>query len=57
MAEFKNKYKDGIINGIEFSAEILTNGHWPEQNTALCELPPELKWCTSKFEEFYRYKH
>lgn len=46
MNEFKSKYKNSTINGIEFSAEILTNGHWPEQNTALCELPQELKWCT-----------
>jgi hypothetical protein len=30
MVEFKGKFKEGIINGIEFSTEVLTNGHWPE---------------------------
>jgi len=30
MAQFKERYRGGIVNGIEFSAEVLTNGHWPE---------------------------
>ena len=30
MTEFKKTYKDGMIDGVEFSTEVLTNGHWPE---------------------------
>jgi hypothetical protein len=30
MDEFKKKYNNGVINGVELSAEVLTNGHWPE---------------------------
>jgi len=26
-------------SGVEFNAEILTNGHWPEQPQAACTLP------------------
>jgi cullin 3 len=57
MATFKQKNPNGIVNGVEFSTEILTNGHWPEQNTGACTLPPEMKQCTSKFEEFYKHKY
>jgi len=31
MTEFNNKFKNAAIEGVEFRAEILTNGHWPEQ--------------------------
>jgi hypothetical protein len=30
MQNFKQKYEKGIVNGVEFSTEVLTNGHWPE---------------------------
>ena len=43
MIEFRNKSHRGIINGVEFSTEVLTNGHWPEQNTVPCTLTLELK--------------
>jgi hypothetical protein len=38
MTQFKSKYPNGV-GGVEFSTEVLTNGHWPEQNTAACTLP------------------
>jgi len=52
MAEFKQNAAARQIEqqGIEFVAEVLTNGHWPEQNAAACTLPPEMKDITSKFE-------
>jgi hypothetical protein len=28
--EFKKKYANGVIGGVEFATEVLTNGHWPE---------------------------
>jgi hypothetical protein len=30
MSNFKVKQVNGIVNGVEFSTEVLTNGHWPE---------------------------
>lgn len=35
---------------VEFVAEVLTNGHWPEQGEVRCTLPPEIKAITVKFE-------
>lgn len=57
MAAFKAKFQGGVIDGVEFSTEVLTNGHWPEQSQAACTLPPELKLCTQKFEDFYKHKY
>lgn len=57
MEDFKKKFKDNTINGVEFVSEVLTNGHWPEQPTGACTLPMEMKNCTNKFEEFYKHKH
>lgn len=59
MAEFKQNAAARQIEqqGIEFVAEVLTNGHWPEQGAAACTLPPEMKDITSKFEQFYKHKH
>jgi hypothetical protein len=57
MKDFQLKNPGGIIQSIEFNTEILTNGHWPEQNAGACSLPPELSICTKKFEEFYKYRH
>ena len=30
MKEFRQKQNQGIINGVEIHAEVLTNGIWPE---------------------------
>ena len=30
MAEFKKNHSGGVIGGVEFTTEVLTNGHWPE---------------------------
>jgi len=37
MATFKQQKSKDVE--IEFTTEVLTNGHWPEQNTAACTLP------------------
>lgn len=52
MNDFKGtQYAKTIAStGVEFSAEVLTNGHWPENPPAACTLPPELKDISSKFE-------
>jgi hypothetical protein len=52
MDEFKGTQTSKMITaaGVEFSAEILTNGHWPDQQEVACTLPPELKDITQKFE-------
>lgn len=52
MDEFKSTQTSKMIAaaGVEFSAEVLTNGHWPDQQEVACTLPPELKDITQKFE-------
>lgn len=45
MEDFKKKNNDGIVKGVELNTEVLTNGHWPEQNAVACTLPPEMKLC------------
>ena len=59
MAEFKSSHGAKAIatQGIEFTVDVLTNGHWPEQEAAACTLPPEMKDVTAKFEQFYKHKH
>lgn len=42
MGEFKSKFKDGMIGGVEVHAEVLTGGYWPEQNSVPLKLPPDL---------------
>lgn len=56
--EFKTHCKgEPIINGVVFQAEMLTNGNWPIDKQPQCNIPPELKACTSRFETFYKNKH
>ena len=52
MNEFRGTqtYKNMVTAGVDFSAEVLTGGHWPQQPAAACTLPPELKDYTMKFE-------
>ncbi len=52
MEEFKGHqiFRQIQSMGIEFSAEVLTNGHWPDQQEVACTLPSELKDVTIKFE-------
>ena len=60
MTEFKDTPQARSIRDetrVDFSAEILTNGHWPEQGNPLCTLPMEMKSITVKFEQFYKHKH
>ena len=46
MKEFKDK-KGSKINGVDFNAEILTNGVWPNDKSPKCEIPAIMKNCTS----------
>jgi hypothetical protein len=41
MEEFKGHQisKQIAASGIDFSAEVLTNGHWPDQQEVACTLP------------------
>ena len=59
MKDFKDHqiYKQIQNQGIDFSIEILTNGHWPNQQDVACTLPSELKEITIKFEQFYKQKY
>jgi len=60
MTEFKQSPLSTFIRDelkIEFTAEVLTNGHWPEQGNPACSLPQEMKVITTKFEQFYKNKY
>jgi hypothetical protein len=57
MGEFKTMNKGTEVAGIQVNVEVLTNGHWPEQNAPATKLPVELTDCSSKFEMFYKNKH
>jgi hypothetical protein len=57
MGEFKTMNKGTEVAGIQVNVEVLTNGHWPEQNAPATKLPIELTDCSSKFEMFYKNKH
>jgi len=41
------KYCNGsnMINGVEFSTELLTNGQWPLEDSVACKIPEELHYC------------
>ena len=45
-----------IVKGIEFSAEILTSGHWPYQDLPKCNIPPQLNEVQTSFTNFYKRK-
>lgn len=55
--EYISKVGNQLIGGIEFSAEILTNGTWPIEANINCSIPPAMKACTDKFTMFYKNKH
>lgn len=59
MEEFKDNQLNKQIQsmGIDFSTEVLTNGHWPDQQEATCTLQGELKNVTRMFEQFYKIKY
>lgn len=42
MTEYRERTNQGskMVYDIEFSAEILTCGHWPFQDSPKCEIPP-----------------
>jgi Cullin family len=39
-------FQQMALEGVEFTTEILTSGHWPELEQRACTLPPELKAMT-----------
>jgi hypothetical protein len=57
MNDFKKTYPGGNVENVTMTVEVLTNGHWPEQNAPPCKLPPILTTCSNKFEIFYKNKH
>jgi hypothetical protein len=58
MQEFKNRADGGssLVNGIEFSSEILTSGHWPYQQIPRCVVPAKLQSVQMTFDRFYKAK-
>jgi len=43
--------------GIELKVSVLTSGFWPGAPGTVCELPPEITECCTRFETFYLGRH
>ena len=55
--EFKKKEHGGVVQGVELSTQILTNGLWGGGQSYTCKLPAELCACCETFEAFYKLIH
>jgi hypothetical protein len=59
IAEFKktqNYLKLSKDQDIDFTAEILTSGHWPYQDVPKCKIPRQLGVMKDGFSQFYKNK-
>ena len=56
QSEF-TQHAGSAISGVEFVAEILTNGTWPQMETPKCQISNELKLCADKFDRFFKQKN
>jgi len=45
-----------VVDGVEFSVEVLTSGHWPYQEIPKCKIPPVMGKIQSVFQQFYSKK-
>ena len=52
-----NSLEIETTDGVEFSAEILSIGHWSLNEQQVCILPSELKDMTMSFDSFYNQKY
>lgn len=46
-----------IIDGVDFSVEVLTTGHWPSYKMVEPAMPPKLARCVDVFSEYYKQLH
>ena len=42
LKEFKNKNDGGVHNGVKITADILTQGIWPDQKVHPLKMPREI---------------
>ena len=55
--DFKTTRGGGsIIDGVDFSVEVLTSGHWPYQDIPTCKIPPVMGKIQQVFQNFYTKK-
>ena len=54
---YKGNNSGKKIKGIDFSAEILSNGTWPTESMPKCDIPECMTSCTNAFRVFYSSKH
>ena len=55
MRDF-NVLTHGGIQGVEYTAEILTSGHWPYQESPNIAIPHSLSSMQAKFDSYYKSK-
>lgn len=46
-----------LVDGVEFSVNVLTSGHWPTPKTVSIGLPTSLRNCIQVFEKYYSNRH
>lgn len=57
MIDFKGMRRgSNVIEGVEFSIEILTSGHWPYCDIPQCVIPRQLGRIKENFNQFYKNK-
>lgn len=42
---------------LDFSVEVLTSGTWPPMDKPACEIPPQMKSCVNRFEQWFKSKN
>ena len=56
MKDFREMRNSNQVQGLEFSAEILTSSHWPISEFPKCSIPRQLKNASIEFNNFYKNK-
>ena len=57
QGEFSNHLGARNPLTLDFSVEVLTSGTWPPMDKPACEIPPQMKSCVNRFEQWFKSKN
>ena len=57
QSEFTQHLESSYPLGVDFVAEVLTNGTWPQMDQPACQLPMQMKSCADRFDRFFKQKN
>ena len=57
QGEFTQHLEASYPLGVDFVAEVLTNGTWPQMDQPACQLPMQMKSCADRFDRFFKQKN